>query len=227
MPCEYDGGLHIMGCMFRVAQGCALWTVRQIRCLLRKQPWTPCTGQWCGHCDVRRQVVQIELVKELSWWHACCCSWLALLLLWGLSASIYVQVGVGPWALSLPKKRPSMEGEMATAIANPDFSAAFQALKCLADYNVFQWLLAENAKGTPVLTNELVAVYVLQWKPFMRGSRATAFLESFGDYQHRHRWSSRFRKGWGILYKKLRARSGLADGLAQERVDLFLHWSLW
>ena len=122
---------------------------------------------------------------------------------------------------------PSMEGEMATATANPDFSAAFQAFKCLADYNMFQWLLAENAKGTPVLTNELVAVYVLQWKPFMRGSRATAFLESFGDYQHRHRWSSRFRKGWGILYKKLRARSGLADGLAQERVDLFLQWSLW
>ena len=116
---------------------------------------------------------------------------------------------------------------MNAAMHDKDFLAAEQnnnhhiavsAYKHIAEYDTYNNLLANNKRGIPVSSKDILAQYIANIPPTGLGQKMLAHVASISNKKQKtERWLHRFRTKWDVEYKTLRARKHLALTVKQKR----------
>ena len=119
------------------------------------------------------------------------------------------------------RANPALVAQAAADLAGGPASAQlFRATLALAEAAVVVWLVKANVRGVAASTAQLASELRVLWPRAARGVRARVFLLRLRHVKHaRRNWANRFRRRWGVCWRKLQARADLSPATIRARAS--------
>ena len=125
----------------------------------------------------------------------------------------FAEDDVDDWLATASHDRSFQQAEQ-----NRDHYIAFTAFKFLAEEAAYTWLLSQNAKGIPVLSQDLLAYYKDSVPQHAIGAKMRKHFESLTKQKKKEKWLNRFRNKWDASYRKMINREHRPQEILKQQV---------